>query len=268
MINGVQASMHSTIITPEEKKEWPPGSCKEGNVYDFQYYPRNDGYYPCRIYGQPEPVFPYRGSCFSYNVPRERKGLQLDFQSAEKFYSPEYTPEQRCHFYNSLMEVRTFTEGDISAGISEARRYAELRLVGQHSVFANEDILAGQAIGIYAGEGVVSDNHHRFSQKDREVYGVELHVRTHHKFITGKLVGDGTLSRVNSIFEYEETRGWYEAKSGYNVILASVSVISEEGEHILWPCFFAIVNIKAGEEMRVEYGYPDEVVNRMMTRED
>lgn len=260
--------MHPAATTPVEKKEWPAGSCKQENIYNFEYHPRNDGYYPCRIYGLPEPVYPYTGSCFYYGVSRERNGVQFDFQSAEKYYSIEFTPEERCHFYNSIMEVRTFTEGDIPVGISEARRYAEERLVDQHSVFAKEDILAGQCIGIYAGESVVSGNHTCFRQKDRELYGIELNVRTHRKPVEGTLVGDGTLSRINSIFAYEQSRGWYEEKSGYNVILASVPVISEEGEHILWPCCFALTNIKAGEEMRVQYGYPDDLVNRMMTRVD
>jgi len=266
MINAIGGTAHYSSISQTENRHVRSEDCKSHNVYSFCYDSNNDGLYPSRLNGEPKYLSPSEVGKFSLWIPTEENGVALDFHSAEKFFSTDISPAERKSFYDSTMEVREFHENDRRYVFSLARQQAEKHLVGQLSVFSKVDVSAGKCIGVYAGEVVNNDNIYKFSEHDINTYSMEFHMRSGSEKNETIIVGDGAISRINGIFEYDEARGWHEAESGFNVCVEGVPAELNNGDEVLFPCYFAISDIKPGEELRVLYGYNDQAVSEIMSR--
>ncbi|MCU5775563.1 hypothetical protein N5923_19050 [Erwiniaceae bacterium BAC15a-03b] len=264
MVNGIGATFSSSQNTQAKINIVRREDCKAEDIYDFNYNPHNDGLYPCRVNGEPKYLSPIGVGESSFGIPITMHGIKLDFKSAEKFFATDISSLERKSYYDNTLEVREFTENDRRYVWSLARQQAEVHLVGQLAVFAKVEISPGTCIGAYSGEVINDDNESEFTSEQINTYSTEFRICRNGERAKTVIVGDGALSRINGIFSHDHERGWYEEKSSVNVCFANVPAITNIGEDLLLPCVFAIASINPGEELRIEYGYSNKQVSKMM----
>jgi hypothetical protein len=181
------------------------------------------------------------------------------------FISSTLTAEQRGKLYDPL-EVRLLGSNDLAAN--------EQLLVGQHGVFAARKITAGTCIGVQAGPVFTWENLARdYGISSDEIgwmintdYLVDLNVwrRSSEGFF---LDGNNIISKINSCFRREGGDHWRQAYGGYNVEVVGFKCELDDRQCIDLAAIFAACNIRAGEELRMSYHYPPELVAQVMNTE-
>ncbi|WP_153100218.1 hypothetical protein [Paraburkholderia hayleyella] len=140
---------------------------------------------------------------------------------------------------------------------SDLRSSDPLSLAGQNGVFAARDFAAHELIGAYTGYLIRRDNmwcvqsrSFSFSCKDKNPPEAASEFT--------EIVGNGIISRVNSIFTKNLAGQRVQAESGYNSEIYGVRLKLENGTSLMLPCYFTAQPVKQGEEFRANYGYSDE----------
>lgn len=266
MINGIGETAQYSSTAQTESNELHIEDCKRQDIYGFSYNPQNDGYYPYRLDGMPVHLsaIGVGQSCFVF--PTEENGITLDFHSAEKFFSPDLSSAERQLLYENTLDVKEFQENDRRYVYSGERQESEIHLVGKLSVFAKVAINAGTCIGVYAGEVINDNNFNKFSKSDLDSHALIFDICSGFVKSEEVIVGDGAISRIKGIFERSENSGWHEGSSGYNVCMAGVPGKMNNGDELLIPCCFAISDITPGTELRLHYGYSNQMVENAMNK--
>jgi hypothetical protein len=254
----------STVYTPNELRRMRSSdSYQESHNYRRVYDRANNGRYPLRdLNGQPmrirfiqsEGRSARRGETFS-------KNLIMPFIQWEGF-------EKVAALYDDKLKVVHFTAAH--------QRFAEeSSLIGQFTVVTTRAIKKGEALGVYGGELVPL----HIAEIRNDPYLLDIFVHRHAHSSQGgaahsrqispdvALSGDNVLSRINTLFEYENGKPARQARSGYNVVNASFMVDTQVGEQpmtrLLLTGFFASEDLAAGTELRWNYGYSDALIERM-----
>ncbi len=161
--------------------------------------------------------------------------------------------EEVAKLYEEKLLLRPFTEED-------AKFTQEKSMVGQAMVVARRPLKAGEAIGVYGGNFLPF--HVSNARQDPFVIDIlPAPLSRRPKWDRLMLSGDNIISRINSIFEYEENLPVRQAGSGYNVEGATFPVDVDIGggrlEQFLLSAFFTTRDIPADEELRWNYGYTE-----------
>ena len=161
--------------------------------------------------------------------------------------------EEVAKLYEEKLLLRAFTEQD-------AKFPQEQSMIGQAMVVARRPLQAGEAIGVYGGGFIPF--HVSNARQDPFVIDIQPSPRpSRPKWDQLMLSGDNIISRINSIFEYEEDLPIRQADSGYNVEGAVFPVDVDIGEGRLQSfclnTFFTNRAIPADEELRWNYGYTE-----------
>lgn len=81
------------------------------------------------------------------------------------------------------------------------------------------------------------------------------------------LSGDNVLSRINTLFEYENGRPVRQARTGYNVVSAGFQVDAQAENQPMVRLeitgLFASEDLKPGTELRWDYGYDEASIRRL-----
>jgi hypothetical protein len=174
--------------------------------------------------------------------------------------------ENVARLYDEKLEVVTFTA-------AHQKLPEENVLIGQLAVVNKQPLKKGEIIGVYGGELVPL----HVAEHRRDPYLIDITpieqpssssaaspppVRSH-----VVLSGDNVLSRMNTLFEYEEGIAVKQAAAGYNVECAYFNVYTQKGnqslESMRLTAFFASEDIPANTELRWNYQYEDEGVRIM-----
>lgn len=169
--------------------------------------------------------------------------------------------EEIAKLYEEKLLLREFTEQD-------AKFPQEQSMIGQAMVVARRPLKAGEAIGVYGGGFIPF--HVSNARKDPFVIEIMPGPRPGRpKWDRLMLSGDNIISRINSIFEYEEDFPVRQAVSGYNVEGAVFPVDVDTGKGRLQSfclnTFFTTRAIPADEELRWNYGYTEAGVRTIFT---
>ncbi|TFY89960.1 hypothetical protein DYL61_21365 [Pseudomonas nabeulensis] len=220
------------------------------------YNRANNGKYPLRDYqGRP--------------IRIRRLQTQFKKDSGETYSSAQVKPyikfegyEHVAALYEEKLQWRTFTADDVKVP-------GEKALIGQSMVVANRRIVKGEIVGVYGG--VVMP--HGFSAGAVSTFGMKVGSRVvsdagslRNESIN--LVGDNILSRINTHFEYDASgKPLRQASAGYNVEGIPFDVEAEHAtsrpgvrsEYFL-TAVYATEDIPAGVELRMDYGYDEEMI--------
>jgi hypothetical protein len=181
------------------------------------------------------------------------------------FISSTLTAEQRGKLYDPL-EVRLLGSKDLAAN--------ERSLVGQRGVFSAREITCGTCIGVQAGPVFTWENLARdcgisidgITRMINMNYLVDLSVRR--GSVDGFFLdGNNIISKINSCFFREGGENWRQADGGYNVEVAGFRCELDDKQRIDLAAVFAVCDIRSGEELRMNYHYPPELVAQVMNTE-
>ncbi|WP_153075413.1 hypothetical protein [Paraburkholderia bonniea] len=132
-------------------------------------------------------------------------------------------------------------------------------LAGQNGVFAARDFATHELVGAYTGYLITRSNtwcvqsrSYSFSCKDKHSPGAISEFT--------EIVGDGIISRVNSLFTKDPQGQLVQAPDGYNTAIYGVRLLLQDGTSIMQPCYFTEQPVQQGEEFRANYGYTDAAV--------
>ncbi|CAD5203634.1 SET domain-containing protein [Pseudomonas sp. FEN] len=161
--------------------------------------------------------------------------------------------EQVAKLYEEKLLLREFTEQD-------AKFPQEQSMIGQAMVVARKPLEAGEAIGVYGG-GFIPFHVSNARQDPFVIDILPDPLPSRPKWDRLMLSGDNIISRINSIFEYEENFPVRQATGGYNVEGAVFPVDVDIGdgrlESFRLNTFFTTRAIPADEELRWNYGYTE-----------
>ncbi|AZE70857.1 hypothetical protein C4K00_0600 [Pseudomonas synxantha] len=159
--------------------------------------------------------------------------------------------------YDEKLQRRVFTAQDMQVPEEKA-------LIGQSMVVANRRIAKGEILGVYGGTVLPS----QVGSPGGQTYVILAGARP----TPGKLgmepieiSGDNILSRINTHFEYDVNgKPIRQAASGYNVEGVGFDVEVEEGQgaksNMILTAIFAIEDIPAGVELRMDYQYSEGMI--------
>ncbi|WP_416773204.1 dermonecrotic toxin domain-containing protein [Pseudomonas sp. RHF3.3-3] len=155
----------------------------------------------------------------------------------------------------------------------------EQHLVGRFHVTARRDLASGELLGVYGGMLIpLIVCQHRLDPFATWVqYERSLELI---RFRDGQprtalpcLSGDNILSRINTIFEYEDGVPARQARSGYNVeaVAFPVDIRTHDGciekDRYFLTALFTSQTVKADEELRLNHGYSDEQIRTLNSAE-
>lgn len=174
--------------------------------------------------------------------------------------------------YEEKLSLRSFTSADMKVP-------EEKTLIGQSMVVANRRIAKGEIVGVYGGtvlpEGLFGPSGQTYTisvgkrpvMKDGKIVGSEaIH-----------LSGDNITSRINTLLEYDaQGKPLRQAASGYNAEIVGFPVeadmmlgvgaeVKTTRKDFVLSAVFAVEDIPAGAELRMDYGYTDSVVQRLFS---
>lgn len=254
----------STVYTPNELLRMRSSdSYQESHNYRRLYDRANNGRYPLRdLNGQPMRIRFIQAEGHSAR-PGETYGKHL----IEPFIQWEGY-EKVATLYDDKLKVVRFSAAH--------QKYAEeSNLIGQFTVVTTRAIKKDEALGVYGGELVPL----QIAEIRNDPYLLDVFVQRRTGRTPGgitpprqispnvALSGDNILSRINTLFEYEHGKPVRQARSGYNVINASFIVDTQVGDQpltrLMLTGFFAAEDLAPGTELRWNYGYSDEAVQRM-----
>lgn len=174
--------------------------------------------------------------------------------------------EKVARLYDEKLEVVTFTAAH--------QKFPEERvLIGQSAVVNKQPLKKGEIIGVYGGELVpITVAAHRqdpylndISPIDQPGSSNEASPRPIRSDVV--LSGDNILSRINTIFEYEEGMPVRQAAAGYDVESAFFKAYVQKGEQprecVTLTVLFANEDIPANTELRWNYQYEETMIQEM-----
>ncbi len=154
----------------------------------------------------------------------------------------------------------------------------ESGLIGQLTVVTTRAIKKGEALGVYGGELVPL----RVASIRQDPYLLDVFVQRSASSRPGgnpaseqiaadvALSGDNALSRINTLFEYENGRPVRQARAGYNVVSAGFEVdaqVENQGMvRLELTGFFANEDLPPGTELRWNYGYDEASIEQLFER--
>ena len=251
-----------TVYTARELRHMRSSKSFQHNQNYLRVFDRaNNGRYPLRdIEGRPMRIRFIQSIGTSLRTgERFSKSLVMPFIQWEGF-------EKVAALYDDRLEVIPFTQ-------AHQKFPEESSLLGQATVVTTRDIRKGEALGVYGGELLpyfVADN-----REDPYLFDVFVSNRkgqwgaSTSKQLSPSLVlsGDNTLSRINTLFEYQEGQPVRQAKAGYNVVEAGFEVDTQVGTQpmvrLRLTAFFAAEDLAPGTELRWNYGYSEEAIRRL-----
>ncbi|MPR04639.1 hypothetical protein F0169_22740 [Pseudomonas sp. MAFF 212408] len=165
--------------------------------------------------------------------------------------------EHVARLYEDKLEVTPFSP-------AHQKFPEESALIGQATVITRKPIKKGEALGVYGGELI--PNSVAGFRKDPYLLDIQrMPPRPGH--YPPSLSGDNVLSRINTIFEYEDGQPVRQASTGYNVEAARFEVETQVGEESRMPlalsAFFASEDIAAGTELRWNYQYNEATISAL-----
>jgi hypothetical protein len=172
--------------------------------------------------------------------------------------------EKVARLYEEKLEIVPFTA-------AHQKFPEEVALIGQSAVVNKRRIGKGEIIGIYGGELVpIHVASHRQDPYLNDIAPIEQPSSsgaTVPRPVRRNVVlsGDNILSRMNTIFEYEEGTPVRQAAAGYNIESAFFNAYTQKGsqpqECIKLTAFFATEDIPANTELRWNYQYDEPAIN-------
>jgi hypothetical protein len=166
-----------------------------------------------------------------------------------------------ANLYEEKLALRTFTAADCK--VPEERT-----LIGQDMVCSKKPLVKGEILGVYGG-GLIP-GYVGVARKDPFLIDVlPRKLFTHAQRPKVLLSGDNVLSRMNTLFAYEQGKPVRQATAGYNVEAVQFDVeVQTQGEHkesYLLHAFFAIDDIPVDTELRWNYGYTEQAIRALFT---
>jgi len=167
--------------------------------------------------------------------------------------------EKVARLYEDQLLLRPFTAAD-------AKYPEEKVMIGQSAVFARRPLKKGDAIGIYGGAFIPTFV--ATAREDPYVIQILTDMPTPRpRWDRVLLSGDNILSRLNTIFEYEQGLPVRQAGAGYNIegTVFEVQVKAPSGPNRRYDltALFATEDIPADAELRWNYGYSEEIVRSL-----
>ena len=225
------------------------------------YNRANNGKYPLRDY-QGRPI----------RIRKLQSRVEL-VDSATKYTSDQVKPyikfegyEEVGARYEEKLQLRTFTAQDMKVP-------EEKSLIGQNMVVANRRIGKGEIVGVYGGTVLPSG----FFGPGGQTYTMLVSSRPAlGDLALGEplvhLSGDNIISRINTNFEYDaDGKPLRQASGGYNVEAVPFNVEADmwlgmgpeattRRKGFVLTAVFAIEDIPAGTELRMDYGYTESMI--------
>lgn len=225
------------------------------------YNRANNGKYPLRDY-QGRPI----------RIRKMQRGVTLDngtqyTSAALKPYIQFEGYEVVAARYEEKLSLRTFTDADMKSP-------EEKSLIGQSMVVANRRIAKGEILGVYGGT-VLPEGFFGPSGQTYTIFIGKRPVMRGGKLVGSEpvhLSGDNITSRINTLFEYDaEGKPLRQAATGYNVELVGFPIeadillgvgaeVKSTRKDFVLSAVFAVEDIPAGAELRMDYGYTDSVI--------
>ncbi|WP_112193175.1 dermonecrotic toxin domain-containing protein [Pseudomonas sp. LG1E9] len=227
------------------------------------YIRANNGKYPLRD---------YQGRPIRIRTLQRQVALESDTQYTSAQVKPYIQFEGYEHVgarYEAQLQLRTFTAQDVKVP-------GEKALIGQSMVVANRRIAKGEIVGVYGGtvlpSGIFGQGGQTYTMKVGSQRVAEGNVL---KEVPIHLSGDNILSRINTHFEYDENgKPLRQAPGGYNVETVGFDVEADmwlgvgpgaqiKRKPFILNTLFAIEDIAAGTELRMDYQYTEGMIKRL-----
>lgn len=214
----------------------------------------NNGRYPLRdLKGQPLRIKKIQQQA------RSADGSTRYQAAAIKPYIQWEGFEDVANLYEEKLALRTFTAAD-------CKMPEERTLIGQDMVSNKKPLVKGEILGVYGG-GLIP-GYVGVARKDPFLIDVlPGKLFTHARPSTVLLSGDNVLSRMNTLFEYEQGKPARQATTGYNVEAVPFDVVVQaQGagtEKYLLYAFFATDDIPVDNELRWNYGYTEQAIRAL-----
>lgn len=256
------------VYTADELQHMRSSASYQHSVNHLGVYDRaNNGRYPLRdTEGQPLRIKSIQATGRSRRGTPYGKALIMPFIEWEGF-------EKVAALYDEKLKVVPFTA-------AHQKFPEEASLLGQSTVVTTRAIAKGETLGVYGGELVPS----RIAQQRRDPYLLDVHTWVQPGAQKGstptpKMVsaflsfsGDNVLSRVNTIFEYNNGIPARQASTGYNVedagFVVDVLTADESRMRLRLSAFFATEEMAAGTELRWDYGYDEKMIKQLLSKAD
>lgn len=200
---------------------------------------------------------------------RSSSGYPYTAEQAWQFIDPSLSEEERANLYRKL-ECRDFRESDLK---DENERV--MLPQGDKTVAALEPIPARTCIGAYGGFGLDKEDLIAWPDEDElpadvpEIEPDDTYIITHDKKYRGKIKstdGRNILSRINTIFEWENGQPVAQAKDGYNVEFVDFLVLTEEDTIECITFVFTTKAVEADEELRLNYHYSRKAIKKLFQK--
>lgn len=249
------------VYSPSELSHMRSEKSYQDNQNYLRVFDRaNNGRYPLRdVDGQPMRIrFIQAVGTSPRSASTFKRALVMPFIQWEGF-------EKVAALYDEKLRVIRFTS-------AHQKCPEESALIGQSMVVAARAIRKGEALGVYGGE--LLPLHVAEYRGDPYLLDVFTHrwpdtrqggaVNSRHISTDIALSGDNTLSRINTLFEYEHGTPVRQASTGYNVEDSGYAVDTQVGDQpmvrLRLTAFFASEDIPAGAELRWNYGYDEAAI--------
>lgn len=217
------------------------------------YDPKNNGLYPFIKTDGSE----YKIKKIDSSSSSRGKDQIYSCEGVKPYISNKKTPEERSALYDAQLVVKQLGHENLLP--------TEVSLSGQNGVFAGKDIPIGTCIGVHGGTLLF------FNESDTDPNYLPMNILT--KINQDYLVsiskrafldGNNIISKINSIFYKQSNGKWLESDEGYNAHIIKFGCEMEDGNKLCLHAIFTIQDIKKGEEIRMSYQYPSEIVNQAM----
>ncbi|MBN2987950.1 dermonecrotic toxin domain-containing protein [Pseudomonas lactucae] len=171
--------------------------------------------------------------------------------------------EDVARLYEDKLELVTFTAAH--------QKFApEAAMIGEAAVVSRRAISKGEPLGVYGGEVLP----YEIARRRRDPYLMQIRdIRPTSPYALNMqpvLSGDNILSRINTIFEYENGQPVRQAATGYNTEAAQFRVMTQVGEkpqeQAILTALFATQDIPAATELRWNYQYDEATIRAIFQR--
>ncbi len=171
--------------------------------------------------------------------------------------------EDVARLYEDKLELVTFTAAH--------QKFApEAVMIGEATVVSRRPISKGEPLGVYGG-GVLP---FQIARARQDPYLMQIKIMQpitpHAPSMQPVLSGDNILSRINTIFEYENGQPVRQAATGYNAEAAQFWVMTQVGqnpqEKAILTALFATEDIPAATELRWNYQYDEATIRAIFPR--
>lgn len=168
--------------------------------------------------------------------------------------------QSRKSLYDRNIHVRVITANDVPD--------SEQALIGQFGGFAARPIKKGEAIGVYGGRVV---NSNEIGKNEFLMNAFQAKSAPGDNVRSLRYSGDNAISRINTIYE-ADNGVLRQAQSGYNAEAASFDITAlnynprQKTLNLRLVVLYATEDIPQGKELRWNYGYSSQGVKESVTR--